>query len=104
MSENINYDFDLCRDSVNKLENISNNIKAKVLCELISESDTVSKYWQSDEQVMLMKKIQILEKEINTVSSDIMLQAENIKKISKKLFLAEQKAKKLSANQGNEAT
>lgn len=93
MEDKIIYDFNLSRRVIQELEEEAICIENGVIAKLESELQLLAESWQSDSTDDFMEKLSIIQDNLIRIKNNILLQTEQIKKISKHMYLIEQEGK-----------
>ena len=98
MDDKIVYDFDLSQKVIQELEDEYACIKANVIVSFEDELKTLSGYWQSESTGKFMDKCNNILDNLKRINNNILLQSEQVKLISRHIYLTEQQNKEIIAN------
>lgn len=92
------YDFNLSKNAVQELEDEYVYIKMNVVDSFEDELRTLSSYWQSESTGKFIDKCDVILDNLKRINSNILLQAEQIKLISRHIYLTEEQNKEIIAS------
>jgi uncharacterized protein YukE len=97
MNTEINYDFALSNSVAKFLEEIASDIDSKIIAKLSDDSACIASAWQSDAGEKFLEKYKSLVDELKITEEKILCEVEEIEKISRHMFLIEEKSKEIAA-------
>lgn len=95
-SNSIDYDFLLSASVAGKLEETATSINNNIVRVLQSEVMSLSGSWQGETAELCFDKCVLLAEEISCIRDEIFSYAEQIKKVSRHIYLVEQEAKRIA--------
>lgn len=101
MDRQINYDFNLSSSVTENLEEIAAAIENGIIRCSADDLALMSDAWQSDAAESFILKYKKLLDEIKKTENEIIAEAEEISRISRHMFLIEQEAKRIAAEEGH---
>lgn len=100
MDSQIKYDFNLSSSVEGNLEEIAAAIDKGIIKCADEDITLISNAWQSDAAESFIMKYKKLLEEIKNIKNEIIDETEQIKKVSRHMFLIEQKAKQIADEKG----
>lgn len=101
MKEQIYYDFQLSKDVSGKLEEIAQYLQTEVVAPEDEGLQMLSNAWKGSEANQFAEKYRRFVAEVRKTGDDINKEAEQIQRISRKMYLIEQEAEQKIIEKGN---
>ncbi len=96
MDHLIDYNFSLSKGVKGKLEEISNELEKNILTSIDDDIELLTQAWDSESLNIYLSKYRNYGRNIVVIKSEIDSACEDIEKLSKRLYLAEQESEKIA--------
>ena len=96
MKLNVNYDFELSRNVSESLQELADDLEKVTSQKLSDDVIELTAAWQGENATDFVYKHKRLMKQYKLICSDILKKSEELDRLSKRMYLEEQKAKEIA--------